>query len=258
VAAFNAAPPSKLFQDGWAFNRVQGLDGFNTFNNRPGGGIELADTVSKGTEYELTYNPTRNWRISVNASRQEAVRANIGNDLDAWIAERRKIWEGPAGDLERDVAGSATLRDYATANIIVPYETFKNQSGGPAQEVRKWRWNAVTNYTFTQGTLKGFSAGGAVRWQDKVAIGFPVHTVNGISQFNVKAPYFGPSEVTYDAWVGYTRKLTEKINWQIQLNVKNLNIGDKLIPVYAQPDGTIGGARLAESRLFYLTNTFHF
>lgn len=258
VAAWNANLPSTLFQQGWAFARTPTQDGFTTFNNRPGGGIELADTVSTGTEFELTYNPTSNWRISFNASKQEAVRSNIGNDLDAWIAERRKVWEGPAGDLERETAGGVTLRDYATANIIVPYETFKNQSGGPAQEVRKWRWNAITNYTFSEGRLKGFNIGGGVRWQDKVAIGYPVHTVNGIAQFDVTKPYYGPTETTVDLWLGYEHRLTKHVNWRVQLNVKNANIGDKLIPVYAQPDGTIGGARLAESRLFYLTNTFSF
>ncbi|HYP18346.1 MAG TPA: TonB-dependent receptor plug domain-containing protein [Opitutus sp.] len=258
VAAWNANLPSELFQRGWAFSRTPTLDGFTTFNNRPGGGIELADTVSKGTEFELTYNPTPNWRISANAARQGAVRSNIGKDLDEWIAQRRIVWEGPAGDLEREGQGGVTLREYARANIIIPYETFKNQSGGPAQEVRKWRWNAITNYTFSDGALKGFSLGGGVRWQDKVAIGFPVHVVNNIAQFNVKAPYFGPSETTVDLWLGYERRLSRRVGWQIQLNVKNANIGDKLIPVYAQPDGTIGGARLAESRLFYLTNTFTF
>ena len=258
VAAWNANLPSELFQKGWAFARTPTLDGYTTFNNRPGGGIELADTVSTGMEYELTYNPTPNWRISINASKQDAVRSNIGKDLDEWIATRRVVWEGPAGDLEREGAGGATLRDYARANIIVPYETFKNQSGGPAQEVRKWRWNAITNYTFSTGLLKGFSVGGGIRWQDKVAIGFPVHLVNGIAQFDVKSPYYGPTETNIDVWLGYEHRLSKRIGWRAQLNVKNLNIGDKLIPVYAQPDGTIGGARLAESRLFYLTNTFTF
>ena len=158
----------------------------------------------------------------------------------------------------REGAGGVTLREYARANLIVPYETFKAQSGGPAQEVRKWRWNAITNYSFTDGFMKGFSVGGGIRWQDKVAIGFPVKLVNGIAQFDVKSPYFGPTETTVDLWMGYEHKLGKKVGWRVQLNVKNANIGDKLIPVYAQPDGTIGGARLAESRLFYLTNTFTF
>jgi hypothetical protein len=258
VAAWNANLPTELFQKGWAFARTPTLDGFTTFNNRPGGGVELADTVSKGTEFELTYNPTTNWRIALNASKQGAVRSNIGKDLDEWIATRRLVWEGPAGDLERETAGGVTLREYARTNIIIPYETFKNQSGGPAQEVRKWRMNMITNYQFTSGPLKGVNVGGGVRWQDKIAIGYPVHLVNGIAQFNVKAPYYGPAETTVDLWAGYERRLSARIGWRVQLNVKNANIGDKLIPVYAQPDGTIGGARLAESRLFYVTNTFSF
>ena len=259
VTAFLANLPSTEFQKAWVFSQSpNGNDGFNTFNNRPGGITQLADTVSKGVETELTYNILPNWRLSLNASKQEAVRSNIANDIDQWIADRSKVWLGAAGDLEMFGAGSQNLRDYATQNIMIPYQTAKNQNGGPAQEVRKWRWNAITSYDFKTGVLKGASVGGGVRWQDKVAIGFPVITVNGVAQYDVKHPYYGPTETNIDLWAGYERRLTKAIMWRIQLNVRNVNIGDKLIPIYAQPDGTIGGARIAEHRSFQLTNTFTF
>jgi hypothetical protein len=37
-----------------------------------------ADTQSKGYEFELTANPTKNWRVAFNASRTSAVRTNVG------------------------------------------------------------------------------------------------------------------------------------------------------------------------------------
>jgi hypothetical protein len=46
-------------------------------------------------------------------------------------------------------------------------------NGSPVQELRRWRFNVVTNYDFRGERLKGFSIGGAARWQDRVAIGFP-------------------------------------------------------------------------------------
>lgn len=259
VAAFLAALPSAEFQKAWVFSQTpNGNDGFNTFNNRPGGITQLADTVSKGLELELTYNVTSAWRITFNASKQQAVRSNIGHDLDSWIAERSKVWLGTAGDLELFGPSTQNLRDYATANLLIPYQTAQNQDGGPAQEVRKWRWNFISTYDFKKGALKGVSVGGAVRWQDKVAIGFPVTTINNVAQFDVSHPYYGPTETNVDLWVGYERKVTKKIQWRVQLNVRNVNVGDKLIPIYAQPDGTIGAARIADSRRFQLTNTFTF
>lgn len=259
VAAYLAALPSAEFQKAWVFSQTpNGSDGFNTFNNRPGGITQLADTVSKGLEFELTYNATSSWRIIFNASKQEAVRSNIANDLDQWIADRSKVWLGAAGDLELFGPATQNLRDYATANLLIPYQTAKNQNGGPAQEVRRWRWNFISTYEFKTGSLKGFSVGGAIRWQDKIAIGFPVTTINGVAQFDVNHPYYGSTETNVDLWVGYQRKLTRRIGWQVQLNVRNVNVGDKLIPIYAQPDGTIGAARIAESRRFQLTNTFSF
>ena len=40
-----------------------------------------ADTQSKGYEYELTANPTPNWRIAINASQTTAVRTNVGGPV---------------------------------------------------------------------------------------------------------------------------------------------------------------------------------
>jgi hypothetical protein len=73
----------------------------------------------------------------------------------------------------------------------------------------------------------------------------------------VRNPYYAPSETNYDAWVGYRRKFA-KFNWSIQLNVRNIGVGNELIPVSAQPDGSIAGWRIAPSQSWTLRNTFTF
>jgi hypothetical protein len=87
--------------------------------------------------------------------------------------------------------------------------------------------------------LKGWRFGGAYRWQDNAAIGYPVKVFpDGSGVYDVKNPFYGPTESNVDAWIGYSRKLTEKIRWSAQLNVRNIGVGNRLIPVSAQPDGT--------------------
>lgn len=54
---------------------------------------------------------------------------------------------------------------------------------------------------------------------------------------DIKNPYYGPSQTSYDAGIGYRRKF-QRVSWSVQLNVRNLGAGDELIPVSAQPDGT--------------------
>jgi outer membrane receptor for ferrienterochelin and colicin len=57
----------------------------------------------------------------------------------------------------------------------------------------------------------------------------------------------------------YEHKLTSKINWKIQLNVRNLFAKDEVIPISVQPDGeTWAMCRIAPSREWFLTNTFSF
>ena len=46
------------------------------------------------------------------------------------------------------------------------------QEGIASQEQREWRINALARYDFRSVPLKGFSLGGALRYQDEVAAGY--------------------------------------------------------------------------------------
>ena len=261
VAAFNEFMAGKY---GQALARTFRLS-FNadsnswTHDRRTGQVVGTADVVSEGDEFEVIVNPTRSWRIAFNAAKATAIRTNIGRDLqDIVLNGITPLINGPAGALARDTSNSQ-LAPNMRASVIVPMLQVTTQDGSPAAELRRWRWNFVSNYRFTEGTLRGWNAGAAARWQDKVAIGFPVFVdpVAG-SIPDVKHPYFGGTEINYDAWVGYSRKLWKKYAWTVQLNVKNIGVGNELIPVNAQPDGTINSYRIAEPQKWTLTNTIAF
>ena len=93
-------------------------------------------------------------------------------------------------------------------------------------------------------------------------IGYPVvpnPTNPTLASFDLTKPYYGPSEDAIDLWVSYERKLTNKINWRIQLNVYNVGKKDKLIPISVEPDGhTWAAARIAPVQEWQLTNTLSF
>lgn len=222
-----------------------------------------ADTQSKGYEFELTANPTKNWRIALNASKTTAVRTNVGGPvLDELVAYIDTLMAGPGGDLVRfnsDYSAGNELR-MAWTPWRGQYTLLKLQEKTAASELRKWRYNLVTNYDFTSGKLKGVGVGASYRWQDKVVIGYPVIPgANGLASFDLTKPYYGPTEGAFDVWASYERKLTEKIRWRIQANVRNVGMGNSLIPISVEPDGqTWASARVSPTQEWSITNTFSF
>lgn len=230
-----------------------------TTQERIGEVVATQDVVAKGYEFDLTYNPTPQWRIALNVAEQKTVNDNTGLQTRSMMDELAPVWGGTAGRLPLNIGTTNDLgTDFASINVDVKKQELLD--GGVTPEQRRWRFNAITNYTFKGGPLDNVRIGGAYRWQDKAAIGFPVIVgpdgVNGI--LDVMNPYLGEEESNFDAWIGYSRRFGEKLRWNVQLNVKNIGIGDNLIAVSTQPDGTIDTPRIATAQTWTLTNTFEF
>ena len=222
-----------------------------------------ADTLSKGYEFELTANPTPNWRVAFNAAKTTAVRTNVGGPvLDELVAYFDTLMAGNAGDLTRFNSdwsvGNQLRQDWS--GWRGQYTLLKLQEKTSASELRKWRYNVITNYSFTHAYLKGFGVGAGYRWQDKVVIGYPVIPgTGGLASFDLNKPYYGPAEEGLDLWASYERKLTSRINWKIQANVRNVGKGDDVIPISVQPDGTTwASVRIQPTQEWLVTNTFSF
>jgi hypothetical protein len=232
---------------------------------------------STGWEYELTFNPTHNWRIAANAASAEAVRSNIAPDLYDFIfnpnggllslVQNSDGTTSAAGALRGQASGSTTLQTFVFTNILNNgiITTFA-QEGTRSDELRKWNYRLVTNYTFDEGQfggkLKGFGVGGAMRWSDKPLIGYggTLISIGGgqIAASDVNQPIFGKQETSFDLWFSYKRKLTKRIDWKAQLNIRNVGIGNELLPVQANPDGTVQVWRIRDPQRITLTNTFTF
>jgi hypothetical protein len=220
------------------------------------------DQVSRGYEIEFTANPTKNWRLTFNASKAEATRSNVGGaDFAEFVDIVNTALNGPAGDIRLWWGGDTnTLLTDWNSTFYSNYSLMRLQEGTFSPELRKWRFNLITNYNFESGFLKGAWAGIGYRWQDRVAIGYkPLPTDDpSIITFDLANPYYGPKEDAVDFWIGYSRKLTDRVGWRIQLNVRNAFQGDKLIPLTTQPDGSVAAWRIAPSQTWQLTNTFTF
>lgn len=251
---------AKRLMELFAFRFSPGPNGTTIVDrdDRIGTVVGTTDVLGTGYEFDATYNPIRQWRISFNAARQDAVSGNTGAAFVRMLSVLNPVWGGTAAALP-DSATSGNTLGQAFAVVKADVDKAVLLDGSPSPELRRWRFNVVNNYSFTEGRLKGWRVGGALRWQDRSAIGYPVRILpDGSGVFDVTKPYFGPGETNVDGWIGYSHRLTKKIQWSAQLNVRNIGVGNRLIPVNAQPDGTYNTMRIAEPQTWLLTNSFEF
>ncbi|HVU24644.1 MAG TPA: TonB-dependent receptor plug domain-containing protein [Opitutus sp.] len=276
----NAVDPR--FWKAWGFGSAEFIQSNQTgnpyvnVNSIPNGFTITEDGVSKGYEIELNANPIPNWRVAFNASKQDAVRSNIGGTaLNGLMEQVIGMVNGDGGLMHFWWGTSDVPNDRlvfytgvgAPGAVGADWANLKLVEGAAAPEIRTWRYNLVTNYDFTRGMLKGFNVGGGVRYQSAVTIGYPPTgdpSDPASLGFDLAHPYKGPSETNFDGWIGYSRDLGRRIKWHIQLNGTNLFKHDYLIPITVQGPipgqaaGTPAGYRIGPTQVYTLTSRFEF
>lgn len=240
---------------------------------------ETTDLVAEGYEFELTYNPTSNMRIALNITQQEARRSNIAPNLTRYFEQWVGFIEaaGPDGPFiptgnnllhtplrtQAWAANSHGGRPLRQSSVGGNYFKQVALAGSDNPEVREYRVNILGNYSFTEGRLKGFNVGGALRWQDEAAIGYPVVSQEAfgltVPISDVFNPYFDDGHEFFDAWIGYRGKIfDDKVDWRIQLNIRNVFADGDPVPIQRQPDGSVARVSIPVPRQFVLSNTFSF
>jgi hypothetical protein len=145
-------------------------------------------------------------------------------------------------------------------DTIAHLETAKAAEGKSLDQIRKWRFNAVSSYDFTQGRFKGVTVGGAVRYEDKGIIGYgpKYFAASDVWISDLDHPYIVKANYHLDLWAGYRRKLSEKYDWNVQVNLYNVGLQRRLVATAAQPDGTIAEARINDGLRWELSTGFKF
>ncbi len=220
--------------------------------------VETADFVAEGLELEVTYNPMPNWRISFNVSKQETIETNTGSAAKEFLALRLPYWEEY---FSFNRTPTQTFAQRYDQQIRFPLANALITEGRISPQQRKWAWSAVTNYAFARGSrLEGFGVGGALRWQDKAAIGYPIINDPALGpRSDIDNPFFSDTKLRGDVWLSYTRRIfRDRVRWKAQVNVRNFLASDDLEPIGINPDGFAAVHRIPDPTTIFLTNTFNF
>ncbi|MBS0631186.1 MAG: TonB-dependent receptor, partial [Verrucomicrobia bacterium] len=267
-----------LREIGFTPARYQGLvDGFTN-----GTIAATNDVTGKGTEIEVNYNPTKYWTVAFNANDTQAINTNVSSSVQQYIDERMPIWTSiqdprfaslPADNPNRywwtntTYGGSQTAAANYLSFVDAPYAVIRETLGKSQPAVRRYGFKLSSNLQLAAITdnsiIKKFSVGGAVRWEDKGAIGY--YGVNyasllannqPITRLDANNPVWDPGHFYFDAFIGYKTKLYDKWSMTVRLNVKNIQESGGLKPIRAFPDGTPSAYRIVDPRQFILTTSF--
>lgn len=266
LAAFGTwlqTPGAQQFMKTFQFVTTTAPNGVKSVTRatRSGEVISTVDTTSDGWEFEAVFNPTRSWRLAFNGAQQSAMRDNSSQALRQLVTELfEPLWTGPFGSMHSTTNTNIIVRNEVAQPIYQPLNRAQVLDGTKAQEIREWRWNVVTNYTVREGRFKGWGVGGSMRWEEAGVIGYAYKDVPeaGGAVLDLTHPYFSKAQTTYDAFLRHSRRIGKRYNWTTALHIRNIGIGNKIVPTFADPDGSISSYRIREPQSWAFSNTLEF
>lgn len=222
---------------------------------------DINNQLSKGTEIELNYNPSRNLTFKVSAAQTKTIDLSLIDATARFIAQRMPIWTTIKNDQGQLWWGGVATNNPNLYNNQVKGNILRMTAnlGQPRSQIKEWTWNAITTYRFTTGKLNGLTVGSTIRWADKSSIGFQgIKDADGIIRtFDFNKPVYDPARDSYDFMANYNLKFFgDKVRTRIQLNCKDAFAHQGLRATAWQPEGYPSTFRIVDGRQWILTTTF--
>ena len=197
---------------------------------------DSVDNDGRGWEVEVTANPSRNFRLALNASQTEVVQSNTLPRAGAYLADNLALWQQNASrPLVSPYTGIDTIVNPTIADAIRSANTWlaviRRAEGKAPRQAVKHRLNVFGNYTFRKNGV----------WYDSLSLGgganYRSRPVTGYDSTRSFAEVYGGEVLLLNAMLAK--------NWQTrfgpfrtQLNVDNLFNNDDLIITDKDNTGT--------------------
>jgi hypothetical protein len=202
------------------------------------------------------------WTTLVDPTITDANAATEGNPGKLWWMHRYSAIPA-AGAAASFSATAQTPQENYTAFVSAPFGIIKAQEGKASPQTRRYAFKASTSYQLAglseNKILRQMGVGGALRWEDKGAIGYyGLQSLPAtITDFDPNRPIYDKAHTYVDLFVSYKMKLwQDKIAATFKLNVRNLGENGRLQPVGVFPDGTVHTYRIIDPQQFILTAGF--
>jgi outer membrane receptor for ferric coprogen and ferric-rhodotorulic acid len=195
--------------------------------------VATFDEVNSGYEVSAWFNPNRAITSQLNFSYTETDRSRIAPEFEGWFERERNFWLAtPGAGRLSDPATGNTVDDNIAAmpRVIQLLRDFNNFGFG----IRPYKVSLSGRYSFLEGRLRGFFAGGGVRWQSRPKLGRRTLGVgpDGLTRYGETV--YGPESFTADGFIGYRRTLQlggRRSDVTVQLNIRNLTDEDEFQPL---------------------------
>jgi hypothetical protein len=179
-------------------------------------GRDTRSLKSEGYELEITANPTRQLRFSVNVKKAETTVDGLLPTVAAYIAANRSAWLSSASapiDTTR-FGGLAPTVGEAVAQVEQQLMIDRAPEGSAPFQDREITGSLFGTYRFDTGPLDGFTFGGGAQYRGPALITYRVATDG--------RPVYTDAYTQANAMLAYSRKLSRGIDFRVQLNVDNL------------------------------------
>lgn len=228
-----------------------------------------SDLESRGYEFELNYAATRHWNLKFNATQTESIDKNLSGDITRWLDERMPVWTSLIDpELNRPFfteryGAAQSAAEFLQSSVLAPLAVAQATEGKSRPQIRKYRANFLTSYQLAGLTdhphLKRTTVGGALRWEDKGAIGYAgIADAAGVYQsLDPARPLYDRARAYVDLFASYrTRLFRDRVGTTVQLNIRNVQESGRLQAISALPDGRPSAYRIVDPRQFVLSVTF--
>ena len=187
---------------------------------------DTVSTTSKGWEFSLTANATKQWRITVNGSKRgDNTTSARGVYINQYMASYLPIIKShPEWQALNAAAQTVAQRVADLENTLTNFNAIRNSPS--ANFASRWTLNLIQSYDIAREAkiagvpLNGFSLGGSMNARGKAINGF---AVDSKLILDPTSPYTSPAYANFGAWITYKRKLFKnRLDWRLQLNVRNV------------------------------------
>jgi len=221
-------------------------------------------TTSKGWEFSLTANPTKQWRLTLNGSKRgDNTTSARGVFINQYMAHYIPLLKSHPEWLSLDATNGLTVaaRVAELENTLVNFNAIRNSPS--ANFASNWTLNFIQSYDFApRSPLGGFSLGGSMNARGKAINGF---AVDSRLVLDPTQPYHAPAWANFGGWISYKRKIfKDRIDWRLQMNVRNIFDKNTVFPLISvdSRDGrhtpSVAVYNLKEPRTYLFTSSFRF